>query len=136
VFLLLLAKKQSEFVLVTSSTVSLLVADIRLATLPETIKGELKMSFFTISNWKADVWNDEMEAMARDQFAPLIMKVGAECVDFIQTGELTFSVVTRYANESTGISAAQKIAEIRGRAATELPVRMISDVKGSIFVSH
>ena len=48
-----------------------------------------------------------MEAMARDQFAPLIMKVGAQSVDFIQTGDLTFSVVTKYADEATGIAAAQ-----------------------------
>ena len=94
------------------------------------------MSFITISHWEADDWNDEMEAMARDQFAPLIMKVGAQCVDFIQTGDLTFSVVTKYADEATGIAASQKIAEIRGQAATQLPVRMISDVKGSTFVSH
>ena len=94
------------------------------------------MSFFTISHWEADEWNDEMEAMARDQFAPLIMKVGEQSVDFIQTGDLTFSVVTKYADEATGIAAAQKIAEIRGQAATQLPVRMISDVKGLTFVSH
>ena len=94
------------------------------------------MSFITISHWEADDWNDEMEAMARDQVAPLIMKVGAQSVDFIQTGDLTFSVVTKYADEATGIAAAQKIAEIRGQAATKLPVRMVSDVKGSTFVSH
>ena len=94
------------------------------------------MSFITISNWEADDGNDEMEAMARDQFAPLIMKVGAQSVDFIQTGDLTFSVVTKYADEATGIAAAQKIAEIRGQAATKLPVKMIGDVKGSTFVSH
>lgn len=35
------------------------------------------MSFITISHWEADDWNEEMEAMARDQFAPLIMKIGA-----------------------------------------------------------
>ena len=40
------------------------------------------------------------------------------------------------ADEATGIAAAQKIAEIRGQAATKLPVRMIGDVKGSTFVSH
>ena len=94
------------------------------------------MSFFTISHWEADDWNDEMEAMARDQFASLIMKVGAQSVDFIQTGDLTFSVVTKYADEATGIAAAQKISEIRGQAATQLPVRMLSDFKGLTFVSH
>jgi hypothetical protein len=42
------------------------------------------------------------------------MKVGAESVDFVQTGDLTFSVITKYSDEATGISAGQKIAEIRG----------------------
>jgi hypothetical protein len=94
------------------------------------------MSYFTISHWEADEWNDEMEAMARDQFAPLIMKVGAESVDFIQTGDLTFSVITKYSDEATGVAAGQKIAEIRGQAATQLPVRMVSGVSGTTFVSH
>ena len=93
------------------------------------------MSYFPISNWEADDWNDDMEAMARDQFAPLIMKCGASSVDFIQTGDRTFSVVTKYSDEATAVAAAQKIAEIRGQAATELPVRMLSDAKGSAFVS-
>jgi hypothetical protein len=56
-------------------------------------------------------------------------------VDFIKTGELTFSVVTRYTDEATATAAAQKIAEIRGKAATDLPVKMVSDVKGAAFVS-
>lgn len=94
------------------------------------------MSYFTISNWEADDWNEDMEAMARDQFAPLIMKLGAESVDFIQTGDLTFSVVTKYTDEASGVAAMQKIAEIRGQAATALPVRMTSDARGSAFVSN
>ena len=63
------------------------------------------------------------------------MSCGASCVDFIKTGELTFSVVTRYTDEATAKAAAQKIAEIREKAATDLPVKMISDVKGAAFVS-
>ncbi|HCJ61174.1 MAG: hypothetical protein CBD10_005200 [Alphaproteobacteria bacterium TMED150] len=94
------------------------------------------MGYFTISNWEADEWNAEMEAIARDQFAPLIMKLGAESVNFVRTGELTFAVITKYSNEATAIAAAEKIAEIRGQATTELPVRMLGDVKGSSFVSR
>ena len=93
------------------------------------------MSYFTISNWEAEEWNAEMEAIARDQFDRLVMSCGASCVDFIKTGELTFSVVTRYTDEATATAAAQKIAEIRGKAATDLPVKMVSDVKGAAFVS-
>ena len=76
-----------------------------------------------------------MEAIARDQFAPLVMNCGASCVDFIKTGELTFSVVKRYTDQATATAAAQKTVEIRGKAVTYLPVKMVRDVKGSAFVS-
>ena len=93
------------------------------------------MSYFTISHWEADEWTDEMEAIAKDKFGPMIMAVGASSVDFIQTGDKTMAVVTKYKDEATGAAAIAKIAEIRGQAASTLPVRMVSDVKGSAFVS-
>ena len=45
------------------------------------------------------------------------------------------SLFKPYTDEATATAAAQKIAEIRGKAATDLPVKMISDVKGAAFVS-
>ena len=93
------------------------------------------MSYFTISHWEADEWTDEMEAIAKDKFGPMIMAVGASSVDFIQTGDKTMAVVTKYKDEATGTAAIAKIGEIRGQAASTLPVRMVSDVKGSAFVS-
>ena len=93
------------------------------------------MSYFTISHWEADEWTAEMEAIAKDKFGPMIMAVGASSVDFIQTSDTTMAVVTKYKDEETGTAAIAKIAEIRGQAASTLPVRMVSDVKGSAFVS-
>ena len=93
------------------------------------------MAYFTISNWEMDEMNDEMEALAKDKFGPLIISCGATSVDFIQTGEMTMSVMTKYADEPTATAAMAKIAEIRGQAASTMPVRMVSDVKGSAFVS-
>ena len=93
------------------------------------------MSYYTISHWETDEWNDEMEAIARDKFGPMIMAVGASSVDFVKTGDKTMAVVTKYKDEATGVAAIEKIAEIRGQAASTLPVRMVSDVKGSAFVS-
>ena len=93
------------------------------------------MSYYTISHWEADEWTDEMEAIAKDKFGPMIMAAGASSVDFIRTGDRTMSVVTKYKDEATGTAALSKIAEIRGQAASTLPVRMVSDVKGSAFVS-
>ena len=49
------------------------------------------MSFYTISHWEADEWTDEMEAIAKDKFGPMIMSVGASSVDFVQTGDKTMS---------------------------------------------
>ena len=45
------------------------------------------MSYYTISHWEADEWTDEMEAIAKDKFGPMIMAVGASSVDFVQTGD-------------------------------------------------
>ena len=93
------------------------------------------MSYFTISHWEADEWTDEMEAIAKDKFGPMIIAVGASSVDFIQTSDKTMAVVTKYKDEATGSAAIAKTAEIRGQAASTLPGRMVSDVKGSAFAS-
>ncbi len=93
------------------------------------------MSYYTISHWEADEWTDEMETIAKDKFGPMIMAVGASSVDFVQTGDKTMCVVTKYKDETTGAAALMKIAEIRGQAASTMPIRMVSDVKGSAFVS-
>mgnify|MGYP001184509602 FL=1 len=93
------------------------------------------MSYYTISHWETDEWTDEMEAIAKDKFGPMIMAVGASSVDFVRTGSKAMCVLTKYKDEATGTTALAKIAEIRGQAASTLPVRMVSDVKGSAFVS-
>ena len=33
------------------------------------------MSYYTISHWEADEWTEEMEAIARDKFGPMVMAV-------------------------------------------------------------
>jgi hypothetical protein len=96
---------------------------------------ENSMSYYTISYWEADEWTDEMEAIAKDKFGPMIMEVGASSVNFVQTGAKTMCVVTKYKDEATGTAALAKISEIRGQAASTMPIRMVSDVKGSAFVS-
>ena len=54
------------------------------------------MSYYTISYQEADEWTDEMEAIAKDKSAPMIVAVGASSVDFIRTGDKTMLVVTKY----------------------------------------
>ena len=93
------------------------------------------MSYITISNWTADEWNDEMEAVARDKFQPMVMAMGASGVQFVRTGALTMSVVTHYPDEAAATAAQAKIAAIRAQAAGELPIKMDTSVGGSVFTS-
>jgi len=91
------------------------------------------MSYASVSNWTTTEWNDELEAMARDKFVPLIMSVGAIRVQMIRTGDLSFSVVTEYADESSASAAQTKIAEIRAQATEELPMTMSGAAAGDVF---
>ena len=93
------------------------------------------MSYYTVSHWEADEWTDEMEAIAKDKFGPMIMAVVLVQSILSKPVTKTMCVVTKYKDEATGTAALAKIAEIRGQAASTLPVRMVSDVKGSAFVS-
>ena len=93
------------------------------------------MSYITISNWTADEWNDEMEAVARDKFQPMVMSMGASGVQFVRSGALTMSVVTLYPDETAATAAQAKIAAIRAQAAGELPIKMDTFVGGSVFTS-
>ncbi len=91
------------------------------------------MTYASVSNWTTTEWNDELEATARDKFVPLIMSVGATRVQMIRTGDLTFSVVTEYADEATAKEAQSKIAEIRAQATEELAMTMSLAAAGSVF---
>ena len=93
------------------------------------------MAYSTISHWTATEWNDGLEAIARDKFVPLIMSVGAARVQMIRTGDLTFSVVTEYADEAAAMAAQERITEIRAQAADELPMSMDSTAAGVVFAS-
>jgi len=94
------------------------------------------MAYSTISNWNiSGEWNDEMEAMARDKFVPMIMSSGANRVQMVRTGDLSLSVVTEYADAATAEKAQAKIAEIRSQAASDLPMTMASASAGAVFAN-
>ena len=93
------------------------------------------MAYSTISNWTATEWNESLEAIARDSFVPLIMSVGASRVQMIRTSDLTFTVVTEYSDEAAANAAQDKIAEIRAKAATDLPMSMDSATSGVVFAN-
>ncbi len=93
------------------------------------------MTFSTVSTWTATEWTDEMEALAREKFVPLIMGVGADRVQMIRTGDLTFTVVTEYADAAAAEAAQARITEIRSQASDELPMTMGSATAGVVFAS-
>ncbi len=91
------------------------------------------MAYAMISFWETTDWTDEMEALARDKFVPMIMSVGAERVSMVRTGENSFFVMTVFADQATGEAAQVRIADIRAKAAEELPMSMTSSEAGPIF---
>lgn len=91
------------------------------------------MAYATVSHWTTTEGNDELEALARDKFVPLILSVGADRVRMIKTGDLSFCVVTEYANAATTQS---RIAEIRNQAASELPMTMTDSHAGSVLAPY
>jgi hypothetical protein len=91
------------------------------------------MSYATVSHWTATEWTDDMEAIAREKFVPLIMSVGASRVRMIRTGDLSFCVVTEYTDAQSAEAAQSKITEIRSQAANELPMTMADTHGGNIF---
>lgn len=93
------------------------------------------MSYYSISHWDTTDWNDQMEALARDKYVPMVKALGAESVNMIKTGDLSFIVVTKYADAATGEAAQARIDAIRDEAAEELPMKMSSVHRGSTFAS-
>ena len=89
----------------------------------------------SVSLWEVTEWTDEMESIARDKFVPMIMSVGAQSVQMVRTGDLSFCVVTQYANAQAAEAAQKKVAEIRSQAAVELPMTMTSAFAGVVFAN-
>jgi hypothetical protein len=76
-----------------------------------------------------------MEATARDKYVPGLKALGALNAFFISTGDTTFNVVTIYPDEATATAAADKQKALRAQAAIDLPVTMVSEMRGDIFAS-
>ena len=79
------------------------------------------MSYYTISHWEADEWTDEMEAIAKEKFGPMIMAVGASSVDFVQTGEKTMCVVTKYKMKLLERPPLQRLLKFEGKQPQRCP---------------
>jgi hypothetical protein len=91
------------------------------------------MSYYSISHWETTDWTDEMEALARDKYVPMVMGLGAESVDMVKTGDLSFVIVTKYADAAAGEAAQVRTDEIREQATKELPMKMTDGQRGFTF---
>ena len=91
------------------------------------------MGFVTVSHWTATEMTDEMIQTALDKFVPMIMSVGATGVQMVRTGDLSMMVVTQFLDDVTAMTAQEKIAGIRSKAAEEFPMKMESSHAGSIM---
>ena len=91
------------------------------------------MAYATISNWVTTEWNGELVSLAQDKFVPLILSCGAQRVQMIRTGDVSFSVVTEYVDEAAALAAQERITAIRAQAADELPMTLESANGGGVF---
>lgn len=91
------------------------------------------MAYMTMSNWTTTEWNDDLEAIARDKYVPMIMAMGADAVKMVRTGDNSFTVMTHYKDEATATAAQEKIAALRAQAADELPMSMDASSAGPVF---
>ncbi len=94
------------------------------------------MSYGVISNWKSNVPNnDEMRSLAKSKYVKAVMALGANSCHFIETGADTFSVCTIYPDEATATSASAKQNAVRAEAASEMPIKLVNDARGTVFAS-
>ena len=76
-----------------------------------------------------------MEAMTNNTFVPMIRSAGANSVQMIRTGDMTFCVVTQYDDEAAASAAQAKIADVRSKAVSDLPMTMDSAYGGPVFAA-
>ena len=93
------------------------------------------MSYYSVTHWDTTEWTDEMEALARDKYVPMIKGLGAESVDMVRTGDLSLLIVATYTNAAAADAAQARVDEIRDQATKELPMKMTSGHRGATFAS-
>lgn len=94
------------------------------------------MTYGVISNWNSNVpISDEMRTLAKSKYVKSLMDLGAHDCYFIETGKDTFSVCTVYPDEATATAASAKQNALRTEASSEMPVKMLSEARGSVFAS-
>ena len=91
------------------------------------------MGYSSISLWTVKDWTPAMEDTARSKFVPMIMAVGADRVRMVRTGDLSFAVITDYADEAKAMAAQEKIAQIRSQASGDLDMTLASASSGAVF---
>lgn len=90
------------------------------------------MTYVTMIFWRATELSDETIATSNEKYLPLIKSVGATGVRMVRTGNLSFCVITEYADSATAQAAQSKIDEIRFQAASELPITLVDVQSGDV----
>ncbi|WP_343117076.1 hypothetical protein [Ostreiculturibacter nitratireducens] len=91
----------------------------------------------TISTWKMNGGKgvDAAITALREKFMPTVRTFGATQAMSVQTGPDTMAVIAVYPDEATRDKAAEKIAGLRGRAASDLDTTMTGEMKGEVVAS-
>ena len=91
------------------------------------------MAFVAVSHWTSTEISDEMISTANEKCIPLIMRVGANGVQMVRTGELSLCVETLFPDASAAQTAQAKIAEIREQLAKDFSMIMVSAHGGAVI---
>lgn len=94
------------------------------------------MTYGVISNWKSNVPNsDDMRSLAKSKYVKSIMALGAVSCNFVETSSDTFTVCTIFPDEAIATAASAKQNAVRAEASTEMPIKLLSEARGTVFAS-
>ena len=70
------------------------------------------MAYATLSSWTTTEWTDDLEAVARDKFVPLIMGVGATGVPLIRVSNGHIEVALAHYPAQSPVEPTVRSAEV------------------------
>ena len=86
-----------------------------------------------ITRWTTTGKVDEIIAAGQEKYVPLIIAGGASWVQMVRTGELSFCVISHYADAATAHKA--QAGGTRAAAKQEFPLTIVSSEEGDVFAS-
>ncbi|WIY26587.1 hypothetical protein [Parasedimentitalea psychrophila] len=93
------------------------------------------MAYVTLTLWSVGEMSDEMLAIAKEKYVPMIMSIGATGVQMVRTGDLTMCVITQYSDSDAAAAAQEKIAKLRSQASSEFTMTMEGVHAGDVIAA-